>query len=218
MRLPDNTQHLFIVGSTGSGKTRSAVWHLSKRNYLKMPWMVIDYKRDDLIASIPAVEVDIRDRLPELPGLYVMHPDPDEQDELASLFTRIWKRGYTGTYIDEGYNIESGDANKRYRMLITQGRSLRCPVMTLSQRPVWVNKFAVSESNFYQMFRLNAHDDRKTMKGFMPADSMIDLPAFHSWYYDVGNNKLDIVKPVPSDEDIIAGFKTPPAMRKYKTA
>src|SRR5580698_5332695 len=193
MRLPDSSQHLFIVGTTGSGKTRAAVWHLSKRNYLKMPWIVLDYKRDELIAAIPAIEMGMHEKLPTHPGLYVIRDDPDNQDGLANLFTRIWRRTHMGTYIDEGYNIESGDANKRYRMLITQGRSLKCPVMTLSQRPVWVNKFAVSESNFYQMFRLNAHDDKKIMKGFMPAESMIELPEFHSWYYDVGKNKLDIV-------------------------
>lgn len=206
IRLPSNSHHHAVVGSNGSGKTRAAVWHLSKRNYNRVPWIILDFKHDDLIAELPANEIDVKDKLPKDAGLYVVRPHPYQQDEVADMLVRIWSRENIGVYVDEGYMIESADANKAYKLLLTQGRSKHIPTITLSQRPVWINRFVLSEATFYQTFRLNDDRDRKALQQFMPNEAAKELPPFHSWYYDAGKNTLDVLGPVPSDDEIVSGF------------
>lgn len=211
IRLPSDSHHMAIVGSNGSGKTRAAVWHLSRRSYHSKPWLVLDFKRDELIAQIPITdEIGLTDKLPTKPGIYVARPHPYEQDELADWLTRIWAKENTGVYVDEGYMIESPDANRSYKLLLTQGRSKHIPTITLSQRPVWINRFVLSEATFYQAFRLNDDRDKKSLQQFMPDEASQQLPPFHSWYYDGGKHELNIMGPVPSDDKIIEGFTLEP--------
>lgn len=210
LRLPGDTHHHALMGSNGSGKTRAGVWHLSRRHYDVMPWVIFDIKRDDLIARIPiAQEIDINADPPSEPGIYVTRPHPRQQDEIAGMLTRIWEQTHTGVYFDEGYMIESREANDAYKLLLTQGRSLNIPTITLSQRPVWLNRFVLSEATFYQTFRLNDARDRKTLQMFMPDDASESLPAYHSWYYDSGEHELHVMAPVPDDAAILAAFLPP---------
>src|ERR1700744_5170015 len=80
MRLPDSTQRIVIIGRTGSGKTQAGAWHLSTRDLTEEPWVIIDYKRDRLLNSIWAKEITLKDKVPDEPGLYTMHPRPIEDD------------------------------------------------------------------------------------------------------------------------------------------
>lgn len=215
MRLPDDSQRLAIVGRTGSGKTRAGMWHLSKRNFRAMPWIIIDYKRDDLIARSPAKEIDFKGKVPKEPGLYVIRPNPteDDDDNVEAFLMRCWAKGNVGIFVDEGFMIPSN--SKAMRMILTQGRSLRIPTIILSQRPVWMSRFVFSEADFFQLFHLNHLGDRKTVGEFMPAESKIILPVYHSWYYDVGKNEMTPLKPVPNDDGILNNFDVPTKRKWY---
>lgn len=208
MRLPNDSQRLVIVGRTGSGKTRAGMWHLSKRNFNLMPWIIFDYKRDELIAQSPAKEIRVTDKIPKHPGLYVVRPNPDDEDSynVENLLMRAWAKSHVGMYFDEGYMIPD---EKALGMIMTQGRSLRLPTIMLSQRPVWLSRFAFSEADMYQLFHLNDKRDRKTIGAFMPPSAENDLPPFHSHYYDVGKNEINILRPVPDDATILNGFDVP---------
>lgn len=216
-RLPSNSHHHAIVGSNGSGKTRAAVWHLSMRDYNSRPWIIVDFKGDELIAQLPVTEIGPTEKLPKAnqPGLYVVRPHPSQQDELADMFIRIWQQENMGVYVDEGYMIESRDANDAFKYILTQGRSKKIPTITLSQRPVWINRFVLSEATFYQVFRLNDKRDRESVSAFMPKETQQDLPAFHSWYYDSGENSLVVMKPVPDDAGILGNFRFPEKKRRF---
>lgn len=207
MRLPSNQQRLVIVGRTGSGKTRAGMWHLSTRNF-STPWIIVDYKRDELIAQSPAIELGLNEKIPKGGGLYVIRPNPTDEDNASveNLMMRCWDRGNIGLYFDEGFMIPD---EKALRMILTQGRSLRVPVIMVSQRPVWLTRFAFSEADFFQLFDLNDKRDRVTIGSFMPADAQQRLPEFHSWFYDVGKNDLQIFAPVPNDDAILNGFDIP---------
>jgi len=204
MRLPSDSQHISIIGSNGSGKTQAALWHLSERSYTAKPWIIYNFKRDESIDDIPGARFIGTDIVPTSPGVYVVHPYPDEQLEVENQMWAIWERGNTGVYVDEGYMI--GRHNGAFRALLTQGRSKRIPMMVLSQRPVWMDKFVFSESQFFQVFRLQSSDDIKSIMKFVPADLTKRLPDYCSYYYDVGDNKLSKLSPVPDIDSIHATF------------
>lgn len=206
MRFPSDTQRHSIVGATGSGKTQAALWHLSRRDYDQKPWIIYDFKYDEAINEIEnAQHIEVSDKVPVEPGIYVVHPHPDELDEVENHFRQIWENGYTGVYIDEGYMI--GNRNRWFRSLLTQGRSKHIPMIVLSQRPTWMDRFVFTESEFFQIFRLQHRKDQESVEQFVPADLSVRLPDFYSYYYDVGADELIILRPVPPREVILQTFR-----------
>ena len=204
MRFPQDTHRHAIIGATGSGKTQAALWHLSHRNFHLMPWVIYNFKRDESIDEIPgAFDLDLDD-IPSKPGIYIAHPLPDEDDKVERQMWALWERGNIGAYIDEGYMI--GRNNRAFRALLTQGRAKRIPMIINSQRPVWMDRFVFSESEFFQVFRLQHRKDRRAMGEIVPADMERRIPEFHSWYYDVGTDSTHLLAPVPKIEVIHATF------------
>lgn len=205
MRLPDDTNRLAIVGATGSGKTQAALWHLSLQDIDRKPWVVYNFKTDKSIDGIPFAKPIELDEVPVKPGVYIAHPHPAQQEDVENHMWEIWERENTGVYVDEGYMV--GDRNPAFRALLTQGRSRHIPMIVLSQRPVWMDRFVFSEAEFYQVFRLQHQKDRKSVMEFVPADLSKRLPEYHSYYYDVGENKVTPLRPVPSLEEIHRTFE-----------
>lgn len=169
-----------------------------------MPWVVYDFKTDELINSIErAQHVDL-DFIPpkKATGLFVVHPLPGDVDAVTSQMWKLWERRNVGIYIDEGYMV--GQDNEAFNALLTQGRSRHIPMIVLSQRPVWMSRFVFSEANFFQVFALNDRRDQKTIESFIPVNMQGRLPEYHSWYYDVDKDKLTLFKPVPQVDAILS--------------
>jgi hypothetical protein len=201
-RLPSNKQRIAIIGRTGSGKTIAGLWHLSNANFDVQPWVVIDYKTDEHIAGIERAQIIDTSFTPKRPGIYVIQPEPEES--LHDFLTNILNRENIGVYVDEGYMMsEDYQTEKRFKTLLTQGRSKRIPMIVLSQRPAWITRFVFSEADFYQVFHLNDIRDQKTVEAFLPRNTYRRLPDYHSIYYDVGKNKVDYLAPVPDEETIL---------------
>ncbi len=205
MRIPDETNRLAIVGATGSGKTQAALWQLSMRDIDSRPWIIFNWKMDKSIDGIPHAVATELEFIPTKPGVYIYHPHPDQKDEVESLMWEVWGRGGIGMYIDEGYMV--GDRNPAFRAILTQGRSKEIPVIVLSQRPVWMDRFVFSESEFFQVFRLQHSKDRKSVQEFIPKSIDKRLPEYHSYYYDVSRDIVTVLKPVPNIETIYATFE-----------
>jgi hypothetical protein len=210
VRFPDDTKRHAIVGTTGSGKSYAAAWHLSRRSWDTKPWIVYDPKRDDLIAEIPGTrEIGMHEPIPEVPGIYLVHNLPGELDAVIDHMWKIYARENTGVYVDEGYMVSGGSANGNpaLRAILTQGRSKHIPLVMISQRPVWMDRFVWAESEFIQIFRLNDRRDRESVKAFVPIDLEKErLPEYHSYYYDVGENEIIVLKPVPDKKVILSTF------------
>jgi|HubBroStandDraft_5_1064220.scaffolds.fasta_scaffold31237_4 hypothetical protein len=207
MNFPGDTDRLTIVGATGSGKTQAGMYHLSRRNIDTGIWIVYDFKRDELINEIESAQhIEMTSPLPERPGLYVVHPRPGNEDVVDEHMFRIWDRENIGVYVDEGYMV--GNRSAGFRALLTQGRSKHIPMIVLSQRPVYMDKFVFSESQFFQVFRLQHDDDVSSAQKFIPFDLSERLPQYHSYYYDVVSNRLVVLSPVPDRDAILDTFAT----------
>lgn len=204
-RLPNDQQRISILGATGSGKTQAGLWHLSHRNFHEMPWLIYNYKRDESVDGIPYLQEISVNEVPVRPGVYVVHPMPEADDfAVEQQMKAAWLRGRIGLFIDEGYMIAR--ENQSYTWILTQGRSKYIPVIALSQRPVWMNRFTFSESEFYQVFRLQHRKDRRTVEEYIPANLEAMLPEYHSWYYDTGRHQLTVFRPVPTLNTIYGTF------------
>jgi len=204
---PGEEDRLSIVGATGSGKTHAAAWHLSRSGFDRKPWIIYDYKLDSFLATIPGiVPLDVAEPPPERPGLYIVRPRPRHDDKrVEEQMEAVWEREDTGIYIDEGYMIAG--SNIGFENCLVQGRSKQIPMIVLTQRPVWVNKFVFTESEFKQVFRLQDTDDMIKMERYIPRDLRRQrLPKWHSYYYDSIEDDLRTMKPLPDQNAIRATF------------
>lgn len=197
-----------MYGKTGSGKTVAGLWHLSKRSWDRRPWLLFDFKGDEHISRLPHTrDLAVGAAVPNEAGLYIIRPVPESDDDaVEATMWNVWERGRTGVFIDEGYMVSQ--RNKAFKALLTQGRSKQVPMITLSQRPVWLSRFAISEADFHQVFFLSDEGDRETVQRFIPHEiSDRRIPRYHSYYYDVGNDELTGLKPVPPLESILGTFE-----------
>jgi hypothetical protein len=203
--LPTASQRTVIVGRTGSGKTQFAAWLLSNAPFNHQPYIIVDYKRDALLnASRRINEIGYKD-LPSYPGLYIIHPDPTHDEIMEQWLYRIWRKGHTGLFFDEAYMVPN---KKAFPSLLTQGRSLHIPAIVVSQRPVWLSRFAFSEADQFSVFHLNDHEDRRTISRFLPEGAADERPAeYHSIWYDVPRDQLFRLQPVPDGATILQAIE-----------
>lgn len=214
-QFPTSAHRQFICGRTGSGKTVAACWNLLHRNFMSAPWIILNHKRTSLIDNIEgAHHVDL-DFMPKKPGIYIYHPLPE--DDNVAVTALLWKahaKGNTGVYVDEGYMLDPRDP--AMRALQTQGREKRIPVIMVTQRPIQLSRFCISEADYFQVFQLNDIEDIKRVKGFIPLDladlmkteanAEPKLGAYHSIWYDVSRNYLVRMAPAPREEELLAAF------------
>lgn len=209
-RLPGRSDRTVIVGRTGTGKTIAGAWQLSLQDFKVFPWLVFDTKRDPFLKELWGMNVAKRIRFSDTPGkngLHYIQPLPHEMksDEAESFLWCIHKRGKIGLFIDEGYMFDK--FSNALDALYTQGRTLKIPMITLSQKPKYLNMFTFSEAQFFQVFALNDLNDRKRIAEFSPIDPKVRLREHHSLWYDVGANSVVEFSPVPAPDRILETFE-----------
>ena len=220
-RGPTDQQRTLILGRTGSGKSQFAIALLSTRNWHEMPWVIIDYKGEDLIADIRKEnkgrikEISVHEKPPKKPGLYWMRPVPKVDDEaMEKWLWAAWKQTHIGIFIDEGFALPQRAA---FDAILTQGRTLRVPVICLYQRPAWMSRFAVAQADFFAVFDQNDERDLKTTKAFVKPyvneatgeeiTVYTELPRYYYLWYDVGLGKCHLMSPAPDRQSILSTFK-----------
>lgn len=209
-RLPGRTDRVAILGRTGSGKTTLAAWLIGESDIHRKPWIIVDYKGEEIFDNIHKEDkdvitpLDVNADIPKRPGLYRVEPIPGEDDRaMTDLLWKVWERQNTGVYVDEAHLLPNSDALKA--CLVT-GRSRRIPMVVISQRPVWVPREVFSESNHHVVFDLSHDEDRKTAGGFVTPDgrAVPRMRDYHSLWHDVGKNRRFQMQPAPQASASIA--------------
>ena len=201
--LPGGEDRTAIIGGTGTGKTVMGAWLLSKQRFERRPWVLIDFKDEelwDLIGSPPLQRLQLG-QMPGKRGLYRLRVRPGQESELEDWLWRVWERGNIGLFCDEVSLIPKQNA---FKAVLRQGRSKRIPVISCTQRPVDCDREIFTESQFKVVFRLDDARDYKIVQGFT-RNAAIDqiIPERWSYYYDGRRSSLHLLKPVPPP-DVIA--------------
>lgn len=214
--LPRYDKRTAVIGSTGSGKTQFAVWLLSSRDFHRRPWIIFDFKGDELIDDIGPTEISIFGPPPKKPGLYVVRPIPELHDKAVVEFLwKCWAQEWLGIYVDEGYML--GNRNPALNALLTQGRSKKIEMIILSQRPRWMSKFVFSEANYFAIMNLTLREDRDYCRSYVGERQIDLLPKYHSLWYDADAQTGVTMKPVPDRDDLIAIFERRLAPQKRRS-
>jgi hypothetical protein len=192
------------MGHTGCGKSQFGAFALACADIETMPWLVIDYKGDELLNAIPyAREINLSET-PKHPGIHIVHPLPTVNDEhVENLLWRVWQRGNTGVFVDEAYTMPDKGA---YQTLLVQGRSKQIPMINLTQKPAWVPSQVFSEADFLSVFHLTDRRDHRRVNEFMPVDLDEPLPEYWSHYYRVKDRARFRLRPVPDADTILSEF------------
>lgn len=203
-RLPNEAHRVAVIGRTGSGKSMFGFWLLTVAPLDRLPYVAIDYKGEELFEGLDRIkELGTKEKLPKEPGLYIVRPNINDDAGMESWLERVHAHEYIGLFADEAYMLPQDGRSPAFRAILTQGRSKRIPVISLTQRPVAVSRFVFSEANFYALFHLNDQRDYQTVRGYMPGHvGREELPEFHCHWYDVGANQSHIIRPVPDAETL----------------
>lgn len=225
MRAPDDTKRTLVIGRTGAGKSQFALDLLSRQNWDEMPWVVIDYKGEDLFADIrkenkgKVPEIKVTGNPPKKPGLYYMRPNPKMDDEaMEAWLMKVWKQGNVGLFVDEGYALPDMGRTTAFTLILTQGRTLHIPCIYLYQRPVYMSRFATAQADFISVFKQgDIRDEKITSSYCKPATlpngtkvgpmALDTLPDYYSLWHDVGRGHTAILLPAPERRVILNNFK-----------
>jgi hypothetical protein len=210
--LPRDDEHTTVVGRNGTGKTLLGAFLVARRDLANTTQLVVDYKGEEVFAGISKARTIDFNTVPDEPGLFILKSRPDLVAQTERWLWRVWEHEHVGLFIDEGYMLPNPPQGGAFQGILTQGRSKRIPVITLTQRPVRVSTFAFSEASHVAVFDLNAKRDRQTVEdrtgeGFMswlPSEFSGGLPKWHSRWYGVKTNSRYIIRPVPEPRKIIA--------------
>jgi DNA helicase HerA-like ATPase len=208
-RFPGGDARTTVIGATGTGKTTCGVWLLSRQRFDKRPWIIVDFKLEQIFDAVgmpPIVPWKVTAKPPREAGkLYLVTPRPDQDDELEAFLWRVWERGNCGLFVDEATLMPDRDA---FRAILQQGRSKRIPVIACTQRPVDVKRALFSEASYFCVYRLQDRRDARVIEGFVPGDLTAPLPGPHAWrWYDVARNQALVMGAVPSPADVAADLR-----------
>ena len=217
-RMPlKSDQRTFMVGMTGSGKSRMAMY--LDRQWARAGWQVLIIDQDEAweIEGMSYAEKP-EDASVEHPWDITqaghLHPTarvqifvpmlPAWQDErFLALMEECFRRGGLVLHFDELYGVvDNQHAPLIIRKLWTGGRKRHVVIMALTQRPVDIPKVIMNQAEVKMVFLLLDEDDRKRMAG-MVGDPRIEntiLPDYWHWYWHKGMRQAEKRGPLPKRE------------------
>lgn len=188
------SEHTFIAGRTGSGKTYLARKYLA--NYPEV--VALDTKGTMTWPEVDEDDLTIITRLTDLSAAktskIIYRPDWSEMefDFYNEFFRWCYMRGNTLVWVDEAMSICPSPHRipDFYKAILTRGRELNVAVWSLTQRPSGIPQVIMSESTHFFIFDLNMPQDRSKLAEVTGAEELMEKPsteygAYSFWYYNV---------------------------------
>lgn len=203
--IPKHGERALIIGQTGSGKTAFARFMVKR-----MPGTIIyDTKVEPKFSTLTKVKVSTPEQAmkafqedEDLDFVIVQPPvsvtyEPKLLDELLQQHYEQCRN--VTAYIDEVYQFHiAGKAGPGLLALLTRGRSRGITTVMSTQRPAWLSRFCLTESQRFYIFNLADRRDWKTIAEVVPHfDEMGKPPRYHFYYYDYDMDEPQLYKPVP---------------------
>lgn len=199
-----NSEHVFIAGSTGSGKTLLGTVYSSRaKNVIVLDTKGTFYFEPFLLEDDYALIT----KLSQLDNVYkkikkiVYRPVFEElTDEYFDLFFKwCYLEGNLTVVVDEAMQIikNSQSIPDYYKAILTRGRELNVSVWSLTQRPSGVHQLILTEATHYFIFRLTHINDRKKIALITGQEKFLNLPsgyAFRYWLNGSLNTNLGLIK------------------------
>jgi len=177
-------ERVAIFGQTGSGKTFFAKYLLRSVRRL----VVVDPK-GTLRGQWGLQEWSPRTRklLRKGKPVRIRIASPISENQRAAwdaIFHEIYDAGDVVVYIDEMYGVVPiGTRAPVYlNAIYTRGRELGIGVWASSQRPAWIPREMISESQWFFQFKLIDEDDRIRSSKFIGPAALVEIPDDHGYY------------------------------------
>lgn len=159
------SQHVFIAGRTGTGKTFLAETYLSSfRNVIALDTKgFIEWD----MAGYPPIFEKLEDLEKFGEGKAIYRPRPEEMnDEYYNLFFKwVYERQNTVCYIDELMSVATASSIPFYlKAILTRGRQRNTSCWALTQRPSGIPLITMSEATHYFIFDLQLEEDRDRIR------------------------------------------------------
>lgn len=213
MKIKDS-EHVFIAGQNGSGKTYLGKHLASRYEGLKIildtkgtfNWEnLIDKKRVKLITSLDKFirTCESLDFTELKFDSIVYRPDFTEMeiDSYNTFFQQCYflhkkpKFSHVLVFVDEVMAVCPNPSKipLYYKGILTRGRELKVSVWSLSQRPATIPTLIFSESLHWFIFNL-VFPDRERLKKFTGYEEfMDDIPQYSFWYWNSAKPKKPIL-------------------------
>lgn len=185
------SDRVFLVGSTGSGKTtlaKALLWRLSdvfildpKRTFsLPAGWASSTY------FSMRELEQHT-DTDPANPHAAIYRPTLDDMEKGCNdFFEYLFDRGDCYIYVDEAMRVTNGTRLGRgYATVLQLGRERGIGCWSATQRPANIPLVIITEAEHFFVFRLRNPVDRHRMAEFTGQPELDDMPRDQHgyWYY-----------------------------------
>jgi ABC-type oligopeptide transport system ATPase subunit len=198
-------QRATLVGRSGSGKSTLGRWLL-----VRSPghWIILNPKHtsayDGLPDSIKLNDLNLEKLVKAMQEhrFVILNPKPTQcTPEIMDAFVDWLHLNFTniGLCCDELYTLHfNGRAGPGLTGWLTRGRELKQSFLGMTQRPAWISKFLLSESNFIGEMSLNQREDRKVIYDIVGDKNTLEKLAPFKWlWYSVDADKLMLYGPVP---------------------
>jgi DNA helicase HerA-like ATPase len=177
------SQHLSLIGQTGTGKSTLAAHLLRDRRYK----LVLRSKPDSVTYDTDRVIRTAHGLMDTRHDSFTLNPKYENQRrEFQQAYELAWRQGGWTVYVDElFYQSERLHLTEPIERLLTQGRSKNLSVAIGMQRPARVSRFAISESTHVLSFGLEGRDAKELSYATTRAmeDAVRGLPEhWFAWF------------------------------------
>lgn len=204
------SEHVFICGGTGSGKSVLADVYLAgqpetvikidikddtsaRRRNGEPVWRGLVENED--FEVVDTLEKVFRSEFKKI--IYVPRFDDQTIEQYDRLCEYVYNEGDTRLWIDELMLFTESAVRypKFLKAILVSGRSRNATVCVCTQRPMGIPAICIANCQHFFVFNLNNEQDRKKMSDVVGCRKFMErLPKHAFWYYREGDNPDDVRK------------------------